>query len=72
MFDIKARKLHNSTKDVSLNMNGKKVGRIPALVCSSAVEQAKRAAGISKILVGTYNPYLIGTGLMYLPKIGGD
>ena len=41
-LDVKVGKWHNSTKvvpaDVSLNMNGKKVGRIPALCSISAVE----------------------------------
>ena len=41
-LQVKAGKWHNSIKvvpaDVSLNMNGKKVGRIPALCSISAVE----------------------------------
>ena len=51
LSDVKAGKKHNSTKvvraDVSLNMNGKKVGRIPALCSISAVEleQAHRNRG---------------------------
>ena len=51
MHDVKAGKWHNSRKvvlaDVSLNMNGKKVGRIPALCSISAVEleQARRNQG---------------------------